>query len=190
MDGHMRITGRETLVHGSRFDFEQVEVTAPDGSVHARQHLRHPGAVCVLPVRETERGQVIVCVRNYRAALDAWVLEIPAGTLEAGEDPAACAARELVEETGYQAATIEPLGRFHTSPGLSDELMWAYLAFGLSFVGQSLDEGEHLTVEEVPLARAITGATDGLFTDGKSMLTILLARARGGLNRWLENPPR
>lgn len=184
----MRITGRETLVRGARFDFEQVEVLAPDGTRHSRQHLRHPGAVCILPVRETEGGPVVVCVRNYRAALDRWVLEIPAGTLEVGEDPADCASRELIEETGYRGATIRPLGRFHTSPGLSDELMWAYLAWDLGFVGQSLDEGEHLTVEELPLGEAIAAATDGTMTDAKSMLTIFLALARGELARWLGNP--
>lgn len=183
----MRITSRETLVEGMRFDFEEVVVESPDGGRHRRQHLRHPGAVCVLPVRETDAGPVVVCVRNYRAAVDAWLLEIPAGTLEAGEAPAACAARELEEETGFRAATLTPLGRFHTSPGLSDELMWAFVATGLHPVGQSLDEGEHLVVEEVPLGRALSGACDGSMTDAKSMLTLLLARSLGELDRWAEH---
>lgn len=174
-----RIVSRRLLARGSRFDFDEVTVAGPDGAERTRQYVRHPGAVCVIPIRRGDSGLRIVMVRNYRAAIDAWLLELPAGTLEPGESPDACGARELAEETGYRASVLKPLGRFHTSPGLSDELMWLFAAEGLEFVGQHLDDGETLDVEELPLADAITLARKGGLTDGKSILGLLLAQDLG-----------
>ncbi len=174
-----QVVRRETLVRGRRFDFEEVELLSSGGHRSLRQHIRHPGAVCVLPIRESAAGRFAVLVRNYRAAVGAWVLEAPAGTLEKGEEPAACAARELIEETGYRAATLRGLGRFHTSPGLSDELMWAYLATGLEPVGQALEDDELLVVEEVPLGRVLAWARNGEIHDGKTVLAVLLAHELG-----------
>jgi ADP-ribose pyrophosphatase len=181
-----QVVRRETLVKGRRFDFEEVEILSAEGHRSIRQHIRHPGAVCVLPILDDSRGRTAVLVRNYRAALGAWVLEAPAGTLEHGEEPGDCAARELIEETGYRAATIRPVGRFHTSPGLSDELMWAYVATGLEMVGQRLEPDELLSVEELPLATVLTQARDGEIQDGKTMLTLLLAENLGmiGARAW------
>jgi ADP-ribose pyrophosphatase len=176
-----QVVRRETLVKGRRFDFEEVELQDGNGDRSVRQHLRHPGAVCVLPILEDSRGRSAVLVRNYRAAVGQWVLEVPAGTLEAGEAPAACAARELVEETGYKAATIRQISRFYTSPGLSDETMWAYVATGLEMVGQNLENDELLTVEELPLAEALKKARGGEIVDAKTVLTLLLADDLGAI---------
>lgn len=178
-----KVVRRETLVRGKRFDFEEVELEA-GGERFRRQHIRHPGAVCVLPLKPGVDGGTVVLVRNYRAAIDQWVLELPAGTLEDGEEPAACAARELIEETGYRAATLRPVGRFHTSPGLSDEVMWAFLATDLEKVGQELEAGEFLEVVELPLAAAVTRARGGELTDAKTMLTLLLAEDLGMVAEW------
>lgn len=179
------VLSRTTLVDGIKFDFEEILLRSPAGTEFRRQHVRHPGAACILPVLEKGGERSIVFVRNYRAAVGTYMLELPAGTLEPGEAPEACAGRELIEETGYAAATLVPLGRFHTSPGLSDETMWAFVASDLRQVGQALEADEQLVVDEVPLTEARGLVLDGKMTDAKSMLTILLAAARGLLGAGL-----
>ena len=169
-----------TLIHrGRKFDFELLEFAGSDGTMLRREVVRHPGAVVILPVLDDGR---IVLIRNHRPSLDRPLYELPAGTLEPPEEPLACAGRELIEETGYQAATIRPLGRFYTSPGLSDELMWAFVATGLSHVGQRLEPDERLTVHPFAAAAALGMIDSGDLVDGKSMLTLLWA-ARKGLIR-------
>lgn len=148
----------------------------------ARDVVRHPGAVVILPILDGPGGPQIVMIRNLRVALEAELLELPAGTLERGEDPAACAARELMEETGYEALTIRPLGRFYTTPGLTDELMHAFVATGLRSVGQDLEDDESIRVEPVPLAAAMACIDAGELVDAKSILTILWACRRGVLS--------
>lgn len=175
------VLGRSLLVRGAKFDFEEVRLRGPQGLEYRRQHVRHPGAVCILPLRGSGNDRSVVFVRNYRAAVGGYLLELPAGTLEPGEPPETCAARELTEETGFRAATLIPLGRFHTSPGISDEVIWAFVAIGLVEVGQSLEAGEQLVVEEVLLADAKRLIREGGMTDAKSMLAILLAETRGFL---------
>src|SRR5690242_6213072 len=110
---------RTVLHKGRKFDLEQVEVRGDNGKVHKREVVRHPGAAVVLPILEPTR---IVLIKNERAALGRTIYEVCAGTLEPPEPPEECAARELIEETGYRAATLTPLGRFYSSPGMSDEL--------------------------------------------------------------------
>jgi ADP-ribose pyrophosphatase len=170
-----------TLVRGAKFDYEEMILADAEGRTSVRHHIRHPGAVCVLPLLDTPQGSSIVFVRNHRPALGAFLLELPAGGLEPGEEPEKAAGRELAEETGYRAATLTPLGRFYTSPGLADELMWAFVATGLAPVGQDLDEGEVLTVEERPAADVWAMIRDTELLDGKSLATILLASQRGFL---------
>ena len=166
-----------TLLHkGRKFDFELIEFPGSDGTMLRREVVRHPGAVVILPILDDGR---IVLIRNHRPSLDQPLFELPAGTLEPPESPESCAGRELIEETGYRAATIRSLGRFYTSPGLSDELMRAYAATGLVHVGQRLEPDERLTVHPVPAARALEMVDSGELMDGKSMLTLLLAVRRG-----------
>lgn len=180
-----------TLIHkGRKFDFEFCRVVGGDGGdggddgdgSQDREVVRHPGAVVILPLLQTPEGPKVVLIRNWRIALETWSLELPAGTMEPPEPAAACAARELIEETGYRAATLTHLGRFHTSPGLSDELMEAYLATGLSPAGgQDLEADERIRVEPTPLARCWELLASGELMDAKSMLTLLLARQLGFL---------
>jgi ADP-ribose pyrophosphatase len=172
--------GRTLLHRGRKFDFEMVEFTGADGKRIRREVVRHPGAVVVLPVMDDGR---IVLIRNHRASVDQELWELPAGTLAAGEEPAACAGRELEEETGFAAGRLEPLGRFYTSPGLSDELMWAFLATGLRHVGQRLEEDERLTVHVMGLDTVREMIERGDVVDGKTILTVLLADRRGDLER-------
>lgn len=171
---------RTMLVKGAKFDFERLTVRTPAGRQLQREYIRHPGAVVVLPLLEEPGLEPrIAFVRNARWAVGRYLLELPAGTLEPGELPEACAARELVEETGYRARRLAPLLAFFTSPGLSNERMWAFLATGLTQVGQQLEADEDLSVELVPAARAASLIESGDLADGKSLATLLWARAKG-----------
>lgn len=170
---------RELLVTGEKFNYERLTFVASNGQTLSRECVRHPGAVIILPILDTPDGPRIVLIRNWRLALEDWLYELPAGTLGRGEDPAHCAARELSEETGYEAATIRPLCRFHTSPGLSDEVMHAFIATGLRHIGQHLEADERVTVHPTPVGETVDMVRSGKITDAKSMLTLLWARDNG-----------
>lgn len=155
-----------------------VEFPGRGGKVMRREVVRHPGAVIILPILDDGK---VVLIRNHRVSVDRELYELPAGTMQPPEPPEECAKRELQEETGYAAATWTPLGRFYTSPGLSDELMWAFAATGLEEVGQNLEEDERLTVVPVAAAEAIEMIDRRELVDAKSMLVLLMAVRRGVL---------
>jgi ADP-ribose diphosphatase len=159
---HVREVFRGTLV--------RVEVeTWPAG---IREVVRHPGACGVIAL--TAEGDVVL-VRQMREALREVLLEIPAGIFDVvGEDPAGCAAREVLEETGHGVTRLEPLGRIHTSPGFSDERIELYVA-QVEHVGGGEDGVE---VVRMPFPAAVAAAEDGRITDAKSIAGLLLARAR------------
>lgn len=166
-----------TLIHkGRKFDFEMLEFPGKGGKRVRREVVRHPGAVVVLPILGDGR---VVFIKNERPSLERGLWELPAGTLEPPEPPEACAARELIEETGFRAGRIIPLGRFYTSPGLSDELMWAFAAVDLTYVGQRLEEDERLTVHAISIGEAFAMMDRGELADAKSMLTLLLGQRKG-----------
>ncbi len=170
-------TSTRRLIHkGRKFDFEMVNVRLPSGRTVEREVVRHPGAVLIVPVLADNR---VVLIRNYRIALGDTLFECPAGTLEPPEPPETCASRELIEETGYRAATMIPLGWFYTTPGLTDEKMFAYVAKDLTSVGQDLQDDECITVSPVPVDTAFAMIDRGEIADAKSMLALLLARRRG-----------
>lgn len=182
----LRVVGERVLHEGRSYDFVELSVDHPDGQRRTKPMVRHRGAACVVPILDGSGGPEIVLVRNDRVTIDGFLLEVPAGGIDAGEDPAVAAARELEEEAGYRAATIEPLGRFYTTPGLTDEMMHAFVARDLSFVGQRLEPYEVLTVEVMPWAelRGMLdggGLVDGSLIDGKTMLSLLLAVRAGVL---------
>jgi ADP-ribose pyrophosphatase len=171
---------RRVIHRGAKFDLEMAEWQGGSGKPVQREVVRHPGAVIILPLLQEGRcPPKVVLIRNFRVSLGRELLELPAGTLGRGEAPEACAARELEEETGYRAGSIEPLARFYTSPGLSDELMHAFVARGLTAVGQKLEEDERVVPWVTEGAAAVAMAEDGRLMDAKSMLTLLLARAAG-----------
>ncbi len=170
---------RRPIYRGAKFDFEELQWESPGGRTIRRQVVRHPGAAVILPILSDGR---LVLVRNFRPSVGMRLLELPAGTLEGGETPRDCAERELIEETGYRAATIRPLGRFYTSPGLSDELMHAFVATGLEHVGQTPEDDEDLEVVALEAGAAMELIERGELLDGKSILALVLA-AREGLLR-------
>lgn len=169
-----------TLLHrGAKFDLELVTVPGRGGTLIRREVVRHPGAVVILPILEQGGERHVVLIRNERVAVGRELWELPAGTLEPMEKPEECAPRELEEETGYRAATLTPIARFHTTPGITDELMHAFAATGLTFVGQRLEADERLTVHPTPAASALAMVDAGEIEDAKSMLTLLIASRRG-----------
>lgn len=173
------VTLARTTHHSRKFRVQELALRYPDGTAHSREIVRHPGAVAVLPVLRDADGERIVLIRSFRASVARWVWEIPAGTLEPGEDPAACAHRELEEEAGYRAGTLGPIGLFLTSPGLSDEWMHAYIADRLAPSRQHLDEGELARPVAFPTAEVVRMVRSGEVADGKSMLVVLLALDAG-----------
>jgi len=160
----------DVLFSGTRFRVvRQVQVT-PDGQKHIRQTVEHPGAVAILPFVDAQR---ICLLRNYRVAVGQELVELPAGTLEPGEDPAQTAARELIEETGYRAGRIALLTSFYTSPGILDERMYLYLATGLEPGPQALEPGEQIETWIVSWDDALAMARDGRIRDAKTLVGLL-----------------
>jgi ADP-ribose pyrophosphatase len=153
---------------------ERVTQTTPDGTEHSKEIVRHPGAVTLLPLLDDGR----VCfVQNYRVSVGQTLIELPAGTLEPGEDPAVAARRELAEETGYRAGRIEHLATFYMSPGILDERMVFYLATALTPGPMSLDAGEDIQPLVTTWSEAIAMVHDGRIRDAKSMLGLLYYQA-------------
>ena len=171
-----RLSG-ETIYSGRVVTLELDRVGLPGGGETLREVVRHRGAAVVLPVLDDGR---IVMVRQYRYPVAASLLELPAGTLEPGEEPGRCAARELVEETGYRAAVLSPLGRFYSAPGYTDELLHAVLATGLEpAAGADPDHDELIELELVEPAELLRRSSSGEVRDAKPIATVMLARLLG-----------
>jgi ADP-ribose pyrophosphatase len=147
---------------------------APDGSRFERDIVHHPGAVSVVPVL----GDAVVLVRQYRAAVDGELLEIPAGKRDVpGEPPELTAHRELAEEVGYRAGALTPLAEFHNSPGFCDEHSFVFLATDLTSVpvdAQGIEE-QHMTIEHVSLDAVPDLIARGELRDAKTIIGLLLA---------------
>lgn len=168
------------LRKGAKYDVELLSTIAANGAPYTREVIRHAGSVIVLPVLERADGsRSIVLIENFRLTLERPLLELPAGTRAVGEDSSLCAARELREETGFTASRITPLASFFTAPGLTDERMDAFLATGLTQVGQHLEPDEDIRVLDLPVDEAISRVTRNELDDAKSMLVLLMARAKG-----------
>ena len=169
LDGEEVYSGRLLKVHRDR-------VRLPDGSESAREYIRHPGAVAIVPLLEDGR---VVLERQFRYPVGQVFVEIPAGKLEPGEDPLVTGKRELLEETGYVAREWRRLGLIHNAIGYSDEIIEIWLARGLTQQAQQLAEGEFLEVFALPLAEAQAMARDGRITDVKTLVGLL----------WMEPAP-
>lgn len=170
--------GEEQRFRGWRISVVDARFRAPDGSTFRRDIVRHPGAVAVVAVTEHDTA---VLVRQYRGALDRWLLEIPAGTRDvAGEPPEATAARELEEEAGVRAAHLEHLATVANTPGFCDELTELYLATSLTEAATARHgkEEEGIELVEVALDEVDEMVADGRLVDAQTILGLLMARAR------------
>jgi 8-oxo-dGTP pyrophosphatase MutT (NUDIX family) len=178
-----RPLGERTIHDGHFLRFAVGTFEAPDGSTFERDILHHAGWVAVVPV--TPEGEVVL-VRQYRAAIDALLLELPAGVRDVPDEPLEqTAARELAEEVGLAAASMELLTSVHNSPGCADERGWIFLATGLSDVpldAQGVEE-QHMTIERIRLADAPRLIAEGEITDAKTQIGLLLAFHRHSFPR-------
>lgn len=174
--GSFSVARRDRILTGPVITVDDLVVTAPDGTTHHRQVVGHPGAVSVVAL--TERDEVVM-VRQYRAALDAPLLEIPAGKRDLeGEPPERTAVRELAEEVGLSAEVLVPLAEFHNSPGFSNEHSIVYLALGLREVPHERQgvEEVHLDIVLVPFSEVVTLIRSGEIRDAKSIIGLMMAR--------------
>jgi len=147
---------------------------APDGGKIKRDIItKHSDAAAILVIKDDGN---VVFVRQYRHAVGAEVLELPAGIVDAGETPLECAVRELEEETGLIAGKMELMLKFYTSVGFCDEAVYIYLASELSQGTQNFDEEERIELEEYPFDTAVEMIFDGRIVDSKTIATLLAYR--------------
>ena len=173
------VTVESSYIHrGRRINLRSDRIRAPSGQELIREVVEHPGAVAIVAL--DAEGQVIL-VRQYRHAVGRTLLEIPAGTLEPGEDPLECARRELEEETGYAAARWERIAGFYSSPGFCDEYLTIFQATGLSATPTRPDPDEIQGLVCVPLSETPRLIASGEICDSKSIIGLLtVAQGRGG----------
>ena len=152
-------------------------VRFPDESIGELEIIRHSGASAVVPFLSDPAGEdpQLLLIKQYRYAANGFLYELPAGRLDAGEEPAACARRELREETGCSADRVEFLYTMYTTPGFTDERIHLFMATGLTQGETGHESDEFLTVETLPLSQALEMIRDGVIQDAKTALGILYA---------------
>jgi ADP-ribose pyrophosphatase len=150
-------------------------VRFPNGSTGELEMIRHSGASAVLPFVTDPQGEdpQILLIKQFRHAANDFIYEIPAGRLDANEDPRACAERELREETGCSARQLEHVYTFYTTPGFTDERIHAFMATGLTSGDTAHERDEFMSVETVTLSRSLEMIRTGELMDAKTALTIL-----------------
>ena len=162
---------REVVYTGRRIKVAIDTQTSPDGQTIRRDMILHPGAVVILPILDREH---VVLLRNYRFVIDETLWEVPAGTREPDEPLEDCARRELLEETGYQAARWRSLGFLYASPGVLDEKLHLFVAEELTPGPASPEPDEQLEPVTVRLDDAIRMCLSGEIKDAKTVTSLLL----------------
>jgi ADP-ribose diphosphatase len=163
-------------VHAGRvIDLDVDTVRFPDGSTGQLEMIRHPGAAAVVPFASDPRGPdpTILLIEQYRYATGGSLIEIPAGRLNPGEDPRACAERELLEEVGVKAGRLERLTTIWTTPGFTDERIHLYWAADLTVDKHAREPDEFIEVTPRPLSEVLTLIKNGVICDAKTALAIL-----------------
>ncbi len=168
MEEYKRI-GRRLVHEGKVVTFYVDEMEIPGGRVVEWDYLSHKGAAAVIPV--DDEGKILM-VRQYRGAIDQYILEIPAGGKDPSEDMETCAARELEEETGYRAGKIEHLIDLQSVPAYCNERVGVFYATELVESQQNLDEGEFVTVERYELEELMDMIMEGKIEDGKTVASL------------------
>jgi ADP-ribose diphosphatase len=172
-----KVLQRDVIHRGRVFELAVERVRLPNGREVRLDVLRHPGAAAIVPL--TDAGEILL-LHQFRHAAGGYLWEIPAGTLERGEEPGACAERELIEEAGMRAREMIALGEVVPVPGYSTERIHLFLARGLSPADQKLDEDELIAeVRPVPVAEVLRWLADGTLIDAKSAVAIARAHERG-----------
>lgn len=163
----------ETLLQGRAFKIRRDYLKTPDGKETKLEIVEHGGSVVILPL---DAQSNLLFVRQYRHAVGGDLLELPAGTRDKDEPYEACAAREIREETGMEAGTLQKVGEFYLAPGYSTEFMAVFVATDLKENPLQADDDEFLDVEKIPLQKAFEMAERGDVPDAKSLAALLLAR--------------
>jgi ADP-ribose pyrophosphatase len=164
----------ERVFDGKLLKVHRDEVRLPDGSFGAREYIRHPGAVAIVPLFDDGR---VLLERQFRYPHGREFVEVPAGKVDPGEPPLGTAKRELLEETGYTAQEWSRLGVLHTAIAYTDEAIELFVARKLTLSERKLDAGEFLEVFSVPLGEAIQMIRDGRITDAKTVSALLWVHA-------------
>lgn len=162
---------------GKTINVDLDTVRFPNGKEGQLEMVRHPGASAVVPFLSDPGGDdpQVLLLKQYRYAAEAFIYEIPAGKLDAGEDPRECAARELREETGCRADRIDRLTTIYTTPGFTDERIHLFMASGLTEGDSAHEEHEFIQFERMTLSRALEMIESGEITDGKTVVGLLFA---------------
>jgi ADP-ribose pyrophosphatase len=163
------------LYKGKIFRLDRDTVRFPDGKEAELDIIRHPGASAIVPLMSDPEGDdpQLLLLRQYRYAAGGYIYEVPAGRLDGDESPAACAARELKEETGCTAAKMEPLFTMFTTPGFTDEKIHVFMATGLTHGESAREADEFADVIVMGLAEALELIRTGEIMDAKTALSIL-----------------
>ncbi len=148
------------------------DLVLPNNEACQFEIVRHPGAAVIVPI--DSKGNITL-VKQYRYVCNEWLLEVPAGKLDPGEEPMDCARRELQEETGLQAKKLAELGMIYPTPGFCDEALWLYLATDLTHTQQNLDRDEVLEIQTYSLKQAVEWTLNGTIRDAKTICAILRA---------------
>lgn len=172
MDYNEEKISRITLFKGKIIDVFLDKVKLSNGHIVDREVVRHSDGVAVLAINDG----FCYLVRQFRYPNNRVFLEIPAGIIEDGEDSLAAAKRELLEETGICASEFNFLGQYYVSPGISNESVYLYLATGLRFKKQFLDDNEILNVEKVELSKILNEIDNNSIDDAKTVIAFLKAR--------------
>lgn len=165
----------DKLYQGKMINLRIDTVELPDQKYSKREIIEHPGAVAVIPITEDNE---IVMVRQYRKSVEQYLLEVPAGKLEIGEEPLECAGRELLEETGYRSDNIEFLFKIFTSPGFSNEVINIFLAKDLIKDIAQPDEDEYIEVKKYGIDELVKMIEEGEILDAKTISAILYIKNR------------
>jgi ADP-ribose pyrophosphatase len=173
------------IFHGRVFDVS-IDTVREGDTTYVREVVHHPGSAVILPVFE---DGTLALVRQYRHPAVKYLLELPAGSLSERESPEEGAARELEEELGVVAGRMEKLTEFFVSPGFVEEKMWVYLATELTLTEQRLEDDEILEIVRVSFTRAFEMIEDGQIEDAKTIIGIMLAARRLGLESYVETDP-
>ena len=172
MAGKFTLTSSKKVLQSRVFAVYDEQWRAPDGGAFQRHTVRHPGAVAVVPF---DRDRNILLIRQFRPATKGWLYEIPAGTLEIGEPPLACAKRELIEEVGFAAKKWKKLGAIFLAPGYCSELIHLFKAWEMKPAHAEQDEDEHI---DKPVAFSIAqikkAIASGKICDAKTLSALML----------------
>lgn len=177
-----KVLQTEEIFNGRIFRVVKKQVEIESGEKAERELVYHNGGSCVLAMN----GRMEIClVRQYRIAVDDFLLELPAGKLEAGEDPETCARRELIEECGWEAEDMNYLAKVHPTPGYCSEPINIFWTRHVREVPQKLDDGEFLDKLVLPFTEALELALQGKITDSKTLIALYQAALL--LNKETEN---